>query len=115
VHYFFINEWIAAGEITLKHCPATNIMTDHFTKPLQGTLCRKFRAEIRGISIDMCDADLGWDRPCIKSEQKEVATMNFQKILDYQRSMYLIKMHHNYMVQNRLKGHDIELLQALFK
>jgi hypothetical protein len=32
----------------------------------------KFRAEIQGIPIDMCDADLGWDIPCIKHEQKQM-------------------------------------------
>jgi hypothetical protein len=70
--YFFITDWISSGEITVKHCPATEMLAGHFTKPLQENMFRKFRAEIQGISIDMCDADLGWDRPCIKHEQKQV-------------------------------------------
>jgi hypothetical protein len=32
---------------------------------------RKIRAEIQGIPVSMCDADLGWDRPSVKSEQKQ--------------------------------------------
>jgi hypothetical protein len=32
---------------------------------------RAFRAEIQGIPIDMCDADLGWDRPCAINEQEK--------------------------------------------
>jgi hypothetical protein len=69
VRYFFIKDRIASGEITVQHCPATEMLGDHFTKPLQGTMFRKFRAEIQGIPVDMCDADLGWDRPNTKNEQ----------------------------------------------
>jgi hypothetical protein len=64
VRYFFIKDRIASGKITVKHCPATEMLADHFTKPLQGTMFWTFRAEIQGIPIDMCDADFGWDRPC---------------------------------------------------
>jgi hypothetical protein len=71
VRYFFIKDRIASDEITVKHCPATEMLADHFTKPLQGTMFRTFRAEIQGIPIDMCDADLGWDRPCTINEQKQ--------------------------------------------
>jgi hypothetical protein len=71
VRYFFIKDRIGSGEITVKHCPAAEMLADHFTKPLQGTMFRKFRAEIQGVSIDMCDADVGWDRPCAISEQEQ--------------------------------------------
>jgi hypothetical protein len=70
VRYFFIKDGIASGEVTVKHCPATEMLADHFTKPLQGTMFRAFGAEIQGIPVDMCDADLGWDRPCAINEQK---------------------------------------------
>jgi hypothetical protein len=69
VRYFFIKDRIASGEITVKHCPETDMLADHFTKPLQGTTFREFRADIQGILVDMCDADLGWDRPCTINEQ----------------------------------------------
>jgi hypothetical protein len=55
----------------VEHCPATEMLGDQFTKPLQGTLFRKFRAEIQGIPVNMCDADLGWDRPSTKNEQEQ--------------------------------------------
>jgi hypothetical protein len=71
MRYFFIKDRISFGEITVKHCPAKGMLADHFTKPLQGTLFRKFRSEIQGIPIDMCDADLGWDVPCVKCGQKQ--------------------------------------------
>jgi CobQ-like glutamine amidotransferase family enzyme len=73
VRYFFIKDRISSGEITAKHCPEMEMLGDHFTKPFQGPLFSKFRAEIQGIPIDMCDADLGWDGPCIKSEQTQVS------------------------------------------
>jgi hypothetical protein len=71
MQYFFIKDHIASGEITVKHCPAMEMLADHFTKPLQGTMFRAFRAEIEGIPIDMCDADVGWDRPCAINEQEQ--------------------------------------------
>jgi hypothetical protein len=70
VLYFFIKDWIGSGEITVKHCPATEMLADHFTKPLQGTMLRKFRAEIQGVPIDMCDVDVGWDRPFAMNERE---------------------------------------------
>jgi hypothetical protein len=44
VRYFFIKDRIGSGEITVNHCPAAEMLADHFTKPLQGTMFRKFRA-----------------------------------------------------------------------
>jgi hypothetical protein len=38
------------------------MLADHFTKPLQEALFRKFRAEIQGIPHDTNEAELGWDR-----------------------------------------------------
>jgi hypothetical protein len=71
VRYFLTKYRITSGEITVEHCPATEMLGDHFTKPLQGTMFRKSRAEIQGIPVNMCDADLGWDRPSITNEQKQ--------------------------------------------
>jgi hypothetical protein len=70
MRYFFIKDRIGSGEITVKHCPATEMLADHFTTPLQGTMFRKFRTEIQGVPIDMCDADVGWDRPCAINERE---------------------------------------------
>jgi hypothetical protein len=52
---------IISGDITLTHCPGTEILGDHFTKPLQGGMYRRFRAEIQGIPANTPDSDLGWD------------------------------------------------------
>jgi hypothetical protein len=61
VRYFFIKDRIMSGDITLKHCPATQILGDQFIKPLQGAMLRKFRAEIHGTPADIPDSDLGWE------------------------------------------------------
>jgi hypothetical protein len=53
---------VSNGDITLKHCPTGEMLDDHFTKPLQGALLRKFRAEIQGIPVNTNEAELGWDR-----------------------------------------------------
>jgi hypothetical protein len=70
VRYFFIKDRIGSGEITVKHCLATEMLADHFTKPLQGTMFQKIRAEIQGVPIDMCDAGVCWDRPCAINERE---------------------------------------------
>jgi hypothetical protein len=44
VRYFFIKDRITSGELTVKHCPATEMLADNFMKPLQGTMFRAFRA-----------------------------------------------------------------------
>jgi hypothetical protein len=38
------------------------MLADHFTKPLQGNLFRKFRADIQGISADLSDVEWCWER-----------------------------------------------------
>jgi hypothetical protein len=38
VRYFFIKDRISSREVTVKHCPAMEMLADHFTKPLQATM-----------------------------------------------------------------------------
>jgi hypothetical protein len=60
VRYFFIEEHVTCGDLTINHYPTAGMIGDHFTKPLQGALFRKFQVEIQGIPFDTSDADLGW-------------------------------------------------------
>jgi hypothetical protein len=53
---------VDSNDLTIKHCPTEEMLAGHFTKPLQGNLFRKFRAEIQGIPVDLNATDLGWDR-----------------------------------------------------
>ena len=55
VRYYFIKNHISTGDIVVKHCPTAEMLADHFTKPLQGALFQKIRAEIQGITATMTD------------------------------------------------------------
>ena len=43
VRYVFIKDRVSSGDIKLEDFPTEEMLTDHFTKPLQGNLFRKFR------------------------------------------------------------------------
>ena len=61
--YYFIRGRIGAGNIVVKQCPTGEMLAYHFTKPLQGPLFQKFRAEIKGIPTTTDDGEIGWDVP----------------------------------------------------
>ena len=56
---FLIRYTIAMGALKVKYFLTGEILSDHFTKPLQGTSFCKFRAKIHGIPEDNPDIDLG--------------------------------------------------------
>jgi Reverse transcriptase (RNA-dependent DNA polymerase) len=43
IRYFFVADRIASKEVRVEYCPTGEMIADFFTKPLQGTLFRKFR------------------------------------------------------------------------
>ena len=47
--YFWIKDRVQAEGITIRHCPTQVMLADFFTKPLQGSLFRKFRDVLLGI------------------------------------------------------------------
>ena len=60
MHYFLIKDHILVGEKTLEHSPMGNMLGDRFIKPLQGSIFRKYRAEIKGIPYDTGELDISW-------------------------------------------------------
>ena len=50
----------------IEHCPTEEMLGDHFTKPLQGALFRKFRAEIMNIPDDLDMGEMGMDGTGLK-------------------------------------------------
>ena len=48
IRYFWMQDCIAKGEINLVHCPTEIMITDFFTKPLQGSLFKRMKAVIMG-------------------------------------------------------------------
>ena len=66
VRYYFIKDWVETRVVVIKHCPTEEMLGDHFTKPLQGELFRKFRAEIMNIPDDLDMGDIGMDGTGLK-------------------------------------------------
>ena len=48
IRYFFVKDYVKRNEIEIQYCPTKKMLADYFTKPLQGSLFRKFRAIIMG-------------------------------------------------------------------
>lgn len=48
IRYFFITDRISKGEVRVEWCPTKDMVADFMTKPLQGSLFRKFRDLIMG-------------------------------------------------------------------
>ena len=48
IRYFFIKDRLRLENIDVQHCPTEQMLADFFTKPLQGSLFRKFREVILG-------------------------------------------------------------------
>jgi hypothetical protein len=48
IRYFFIKDRIDIEDIDVQYCPTEQMLADFFTKPLQGSLFRKFREVIMG-------------------------------------------------------------------
>jgi len=46
IRYFFVQDRIAAGEVSVAYCPTKDMVADFFTKPLQGSQFRKLREYI---------------------------------------------------------------------
>jgi hypothetical protein len=50
IRYFFVADRIASKEMTVEYCPTGDMTGDYFTKPLQGSLFRKFRNQILNVT-----------------------------------------------------------------
>jgi hypothetical protein len=48
IRYFFITDRISKGEVRVEWCPTKDMVADFMTKPLQGSLFKKFRDLIMG-------------------------------------------------------------------
>jgi hypothetical protein len=48
IRYFFMKDRVKIDGITVQHCPTEEMLADFLTKPLQGSLFRKFRDVLMG-------------------------------------------------------------------
>ena len=49
IRYFFVTDRIAKGHMKVEWCPTADMIADFMSKPLQGSLFRKFRDIIMGV------------------------------------------------------------------
>ena len=51
IRYFFITDQVKRGNVEVAYCPTKAMTADYMTKPLQGSLFKKFRDEIMGEQL----------------------------------------------------------------
>ena len=66
VHYYFIKDRVETRDVVIKHCLTEEMLGDHFKKPLQGELLRKFRTEITNIIDDLYMGEMSMDGTGLK-------------------------------------------------
>jgi hypothetical protein len=49
IRYFFVTDRVKSNEVSIEYCPTEEMDADFFTKPLQGSLFRKFRNRIMNV------------------------------------------------------------------
>ena len=52
IRYYFITDQVTKKRIRIEHCPTATMSGDFFTKPLQGSLFRKFRQLIMNCGAE---------------------------------------------------------------
>ena len=57
IRYYFITDQVKRKNIRLEYCPTEDMISDFFTKPLQGSQFRKFRDFI--LNVDHADCPVG--------------------------------------------------------
>jgi hypothetical protein len=50
IRYFYITDKINDGTVVVTYCPTKEMISDYFTKPLQGSLFRQHQNAIMGVS-----------------------------------------------------------------
>ena len=67
IWYFFINNRVNKGEVSVVWCPTGDMIGYYMTKPLKGDVLQKFRDQIMGV---IPDADLGSGKVKVEQPRK---------------------------------------------
>lgn len=67
IRYFFITDRIAAGEVSINYCPTADMISDYFTKALQGNLFKKLRNLIMNCDPETPKSKDHRSRECVGS------------------------------------------------
>ena len=65
IRYYFATDRIKDGELRVAYCPTEEMIADFFTKPLQGSLFRKFRSLILNLKDDRWAGQLPSAQECV--------------------------------------------------
>lgn len=65
IRYFFVTDRVQANEITIEYCPTGDMLADFFTKPLQGSVFRRFRNIIMNIQNDQPNETVDGSQECV--------------------------------------------------
>jgi Reverse transcriptase (RNA-dependent DNA polymerase) len=72
IRYFFMKDRIKSDDINLRHCPTTAMLADFLTKPLQGSLFRKFRDVMLGYQHTNTLGKIGMVTSNVSSTEEHV-------------------------------------------
>lgn len=70
IRYFFVADRIASKEVKVEYCPKGDMLADYFTKPLQGTLFRRFRDMIMNGNLTPTTSSVGDCRSVLNNEER---------------------------------------------
>jgi hypothetical protein len=76
IRYFFITDRIAASEMSVAYCPTGDMVADFFTKPLQGSLFKRFRDTIMNVASDSAADSIQNHRSVLEQYETDVSTDN---------------------------------------
>ena len=69
IRYFFVTDLVKTKELSIKYCPTEDMVSDYFTKPLQGALFRKMRDLIMNIDPDAANR---WDHRSVLGDETSI-------------------------------------------
>ena len=85
VRYYFITDHINWDRLRVSYCPTRDMLADYFSKPLQGSLFRKFRNLILNVSSkDKLNAGHG-EQECVGTTNSEnantITSLNVEQVV----------------------------------
>ena len=67
IRYYFVTDNVKRNNMSIIYCPTAEMIADFFTKPLQGSLFRKFRALIMNLPTSDVDYQLQESQECVEA------------------------------------------------
>ena len=117
VRYYFITDHIARDRVRVSYCPTGDMLADYFSKPLQGSLFRKFRNLILNVNPkDELNTGHG-EQECVGPTNSEDANADTSQAVavagGIPQGPTFIQARRSYadVVQDNRSTHSIELIK----